>query len=362
MARCEKTRYQYHALDENSNLVHIKSAQKGERFTCLNCGEEMVAKQGSQRKWHFAHKHLTPNCSYESYLHKLAKHKIKEWFDSSPEINLVIPSKKVCPKIKDCHFFDSQNEYECIEDSFELFNIKTYYDTCSVECGCQDFVADLLLSNSTKEVEPITLEIFVSHKCSPEKIKSGLRIVEIQITSEDDIVNIIEGTFLSYRRDNISCFNFKTPTKTWNKAQAGLVRYVLYKSNKGYVDHYSCNKNAGMNTSAIFSLVARDKPYGGFGPTFYEIGTIIAKRQGYNIKNCYLCKYHKTNMDVFEAGSIFCCLYKKLGVDRVCQPTRALECSAFRYDAEMCNSKLAQYDIDKMEMWKLDDSLEVSQI
>ena len=33
----------------------------------------MIAKQGKIRQWHFAHKALSPNCSYESYLHSLAK-------------------------------------------------------------------------------------------------------------------------------------------------------------------------------------------------------------------------------------------------------------------------------------------------
>lgn len=351
MARCEKNRYQYHALDINSELVNIESVQKGERFTCLNCGEEMMAKQGSRRKWHFAHKHLSSNCSYETYLHKLAKYKIKEWFDTSSEINLVIPSKKRCTKIKDCIFFDKKDKYECIKDSFDTFNIKQYYDTCSIECRHQDFVADLLLSNSTQSTEPILLEVFVSHKCTPKKIKSGLRIVEIQIASEEDIVNIIDSGTLSCRDENIKCLNFKIPTTDCVvDTEALLERYILYSSNKEYVDDYYCSENVGLNASAVFSLVARSST---IAHSFYIIGAIVARQQGYDIKNCYLCKYHKMNTSIYSNGDrIFCCLYKKLGGDKTCKPTKALECGSFRYDTEMCNSILKHYDIEKMVMWK----------
>ena len=44
-----------------------------DEFFCLFCHRQMIAKQGKIRQWHFAHKALSPNCSYESYLHSLAK-------------------------------------------------------------------------------------------------------------------------------------------------------------------------------------------------------------------------------------------------------------------------------------------------
>lgn len=65
---------QHYALDSSGNIRHIKDANpSNDEFFCLFCHRQMIAKQGKIRQWHFAHKALSPNCSYESYLHSLAK-------------------------------------------------------------------------------------------------------------------------------------------------------------------------------------------------------------------------------------------------------------------------------------------------
>ena len=65
---------QHYALDSSGNIRHIKDANpSNDEFFCLFCHRQMIAKQGKIRQWHFAHKALSPNCSYESYLHSLAE-------------------------------------------------------------------------------------------------------------------------------------------------------------------------------------------------------------------------------------------------------------------------------------------------
>ena len=44
------------ALDEAESSVSIKNARRGGLFHCLDCGQDMSAKQGRLRAWHFAHK------------------------------------------------------------------------------------------------------------------------------------------------------------------------------------------------------------------------------------------------------------------------------------------------------------------
>ena len=82
-------KYSY-CLNENNDLVHISSVSAENRHThtyrCLQCGQEMTPKLSKNKegshKSHFAHAADTA-CDGESYLHKLAKRRIREKFTSS---------------------------------------------------------------------------------------------------------------------------------------------------------------------------------------------------------------------------------------------------------------------------------------
>lgn len=58
-------------------IINVSTAKRNEKYFCPICGELMNPHMGKVRRWHFVHKNAG-NCSYESYLHKLAKIKIRE--------------------------------------------------------------------------------------------------------------------------------------------------------------------------------------------------------------------------------------------------------------------------------------------
>ena len=172
------------ALDVNSHPISIKDATKGNgnRYYCLCCGDEMIAKQGKIRKWHFTHKTKTANCSYETYLHKLAKLRIKEFFLTSKEFNISIESNSFCRK--ECLF----NKGNCLWQAPKFINLKDFYNQCREEQHIGPYVADLVLSNSENHnINPILIEVYKTHTCSVDKINSGHLIIEFLIESEDDI-------------------------------------------------------------------------------------------------------------------------------------------------------------------------------
>ena len=72
------------AFDENNNLVDIRDVSKEERhehtYRCIMCGEVLLPRLGNERARHFYHGKDT-TCDGESYIHKLAKLRIKEKFD-----------------------------------------------------------------------------------------------------------------------------------------------------------------------------------------------------------------------------------------------------------------------------------------
>lgn len=94
-------KYTY-ALDKNENCIGIGNAQKGIEYRCPHCKGEMVVKEGSIKVKHYAHKIRPQNCSYETYLHALAKKRIEEWFNSDSALNISFRTKDRCSNFEHC--------------------------------------------------------------------------------------------------------------------------------------------------------------------------------------------------------------------------------------------------------------------
>lgn len=62
--------------------------------------------------------------------------------------------------------------------------------------------------NKTNPNLPIFIEVFVTHECSQEKKKSGIRIIELSIQSEEDILDIVNSTNLN-ECEKVKLYNFK---------------------------------------------------------------------------------------------------------------------------------------------------------
>lgn len=181
--------YSY-ALDSAGSMIHISQAERDKQYFCPQCGGLMTPHMGAIRRWHFTHKANTENCNYETYLHRIAKTRIREVFLSASKFVISYDVSITCNKA-DC-FRDRKNI--CSGTIKQFFDLKQYYDECTEEYEYNGFRADLLLSSTRNpDREPILIEIYVSHKSSDEKINTGVRIIEIKITSEEDIEDIISN-------------------------------------------------------------------------------------------------------------------------------------------------------------------------
>ena len=69
----QSQKYQHFAFDVNNNIIDIHNTDKvcEQLYFCPHCHNEMIAKRGNIRQWHFAHK--TDKCSYDNYLHSIAE-------------------------------------------------------------------------------------------------------------------------------------------------------------------------------------------------------------------------------------------------------------------------------------------------
>ncbi len=323
-----------YALDQNNELAHINKAQKGNSYYCPNCHGELLIKQGQVRVKHFAHKKNTPHCTYETYLHELAKMKFKQWFDQQDKFPIRFKVEKLCEKAHECkwcHYYDETHGYECIfGDQFSPdFNLKQYYGEAILEQPYMDFRADILLRNKKIDGEPIFIEITVTHRCDQTKIDSGIRIIEIEIKSEDQLDQIVKKSVLE-ENEYIKFHNFKrTPALVSNRHKE-LYKFVLFDSLKGYCPDTTC-KTYTQRSKGIYELTFENWTVEYFP---YKIGIIAAYNAGYNkIRNCYLCKYYKDADGIYSDDlPIFCCLYKKLNTEKYCKSNQAENCSAFRVD------------------------------
>lgn len=196
------------AFDEIGNLVDINDVSNEDRkheYHCISCGKQLVPRLGDIRRHHFYHKEDTV-CKGETYLHELAKLRLKEKFDKSDHFYISYNAEVGCNQ--KCYADCKVNE-KITED------LKLDYDTATIEKSVNEYEsskkyrADVLLTNSKDESKPpILLEIWVTSECKQEKKESDLRIIEFHIKEENEINSLYENEIIEETEGKISFHSF----------------------------------------------------------------------------------------------------------------------------------------------------------
>lgn len=345
-------RYQHFALDVNNDIIDIHNADSSceQRYFCPHCHNEMIAKRGNIRQWHFAHK--TDKCSYDSYLHSIAEKMIMNWFNQKESIILEMDAYKKCSKYDNCIF--RMDEY-CTGKTTIRYNLKEYYSKCTQERGYEGFVADLFCESEGKPNSPIFIEIFVTHECSQEKKDSGIRIIEFHIQSEEDILHIINSTQIT-EGNMVRLYNFKRKTFKKDDFIQPFQKYMLYPTLKSFVDkeRYTC-RNYNLSHRGIYEI---SMPYDDCIPYFlnsgglYTVGKVKAYQDGYLKKDCQICRWQSSDW----TGDNFCKLYKKCGNPKYCKDNDASKCAMFGEDREMIQRVISDFNDymkeNHVDVWK----------
>ncbi|MDE7369160.1 MAG: hypothetical protein K2N08_05220 [Muribaculaceae bacterium] len=332
-----KQDYSY-ALNREKQLTHIDNAIKGNQYYCPCCGAVMTPRQGKKNRWHFAHKANIENCSYETYLHKLAKIRIQECFNQNSNFNITFNQECLCDadvcsikRFPRCGWFDKKT-----------FDLKKYYNRCEQEVPIKGFVADLLISDNESKYPPILFEIYVSHKCSEDKINSGLRIIEIHIDSENVIEKIISsasitesfGEYLprhSLPKNDITFYNFKieklkTPPIEFQhpKFRFWINQCENFKFDETY-DYTKLEKCLSPIkpeiADSVFSIESSHKI--DWNWAFEKL-----RKTGLKIKFCAMCNFYRYND--YESRCM-CILYKKMNSQKYPRMWCAKNCPNFKY-------------------------------
>lgn len=145
------------ANDINGNLVHIESAQKGEKYTCPICGAEVVFRKSRKnvgekyyRINHFAHKGDSDNHCSESFLHKYFKSKCAEYIREKMSAKAELFFEWECKKCDENHRGNLLKKAVRVEEEYDL-------EVCKPDIA--------LLDDAGKVI--IVIEVVVSHKPEP---------------------------------------------------------------------------------------------------------------------------------------------------------------------------------------------------
>lgn len=143
-----------YAYDANRNLVHIDNAQKGQKYTCPNCGAELLLKisripkgQKYHKRNHFAHKGDSDNHCSESFLHKLFKERCADLIRSK------ISTQEELPFGWECGLCSEHHKGNLVK---KAVTVVTEYDLGV----CKPDIA--LLDSNGKVI--IVMEVVVTHK------------------------------------------------------------------------------------------------------------------------------------------------------------------------------------------------------
>lgn len=292
-------------------------------YVCLGCGHEMKFALCKNRTNYFSHK-SEQSCDGETYLHKLAKKMIKQKFDSSNEFRIRYQVNKSCNN-ESCKM---RNVFCSKRDVWEEIDLKQNYDTCSEESPVNGFIADLLLSNSQNpKLEPILIEICVTHPCEEEKIKSGLKIIEIPVKSEDDLIQLCKHFTLNNCLDKaIRFISFDQDLQV--SFQCKIDRYI-YDSFTKEIGHtrIPCNvakRRLLKDSSFEFNVAPIMNQYISTESVSFDW---LCKNK--HLRRCYFCKFYYATQYEEKAK---CRLSQKYGTPMYPDMKNAEYCRSFWHE------------------------------
>lgn len=254
--------FHHYAYNDKDELVHLTKGMEVIRddYRCIACGETMRPVMGEVRDWHFRHKTVNPDCNHESYLHQLAKKIIKKRFDESESFIVSYYVKEVCSNYDSCQKHSSS----CTKVNRREVNLKEKYDMCEIEEKDSHFPfrADLKLSSKNHpNRKPVFLEIAYTHDCESEKINSGIQIIELKVSEDNDISSPLNEdlVMLDYTSGNpyqygylpkVRFFNFKRVEKS-SSIFKKCVQYRYIKAKQSLVQSFYQSDTFFIQYSAI---------------------------------------------------------------------------------------------------------------
>lgn len=331
-----------YAKDENNKVINVFDLHRApdirkKSFFCFSCNQQVVPVLGDVRQKHFRHLSTNDYCSFETYLHNLSKQLFFEVYSQCLETNtsfdIELQQNVICNSCKE------DLDISCpVESQLVKFSVTRYFSKIYLEHYCDGYIPDVLLTN--EKGEKLFIEFAVTHFSSCEKVKSGVRIIELFIFDETSLRPIYDRLF-SQADLSINFMNFVQPEThivKKNNCNKKFYFFMLKTDGSAYILEGSVNKyryqlaKCEIAYSKRIAVEYRDFLYA------YRENLISAYRQNLLVKNCFLCRYHAINnlsdayylVDDTEWGPIFCKFLRK-----VFTSTFAVTCQYYRPDPKV---------------------------
>lgn len=331
--------YRY-AKSSEGRVVDASELAKARRdatwkFICFGCNRPLVAKVHGQHKTaHFAHA-ADATCSDETYLHHLGKKVFVEEFTKCRAEGLPFEIELSYPQF--CRKYEDDVGWPCQMSTIQVktHNLASIFNDIQEETRDGSFIPDLMLIDTDRTHTKVYVEIAVTHFLSEKKERSGHRIIEIPLESEEDVSKI-----RSHRLTEKNCrfVHFSTEAQSVTDSECscqncpayGLIvwdsgKAVLEKSTLGGI---IAKRRRNQEKILYFRLTSVER----HGRTYlpppgdaFRNAVLQARKDGFALRNCYLCRYQGANFNGDPSRPIYC-KYLKIR----CGSNHAVECHAFK--------------------------------
>lgn len=326
----QKYRYAYDRDNQIRDVTTLDSeTAKGlGPYTCISCGNLLVARLGEKRIKHFAHKHVV-ECNGETYLHKLGKaifvQEYRKCLDLGQPFSIGMTHKIDCDKYREI------KAHNCTQSVVEWHDLTEIYKGIAIEHQDGDYIPDILLFDESDGQRKLYIEIKVTHASSAKKVGSKTRIIEIPLDTDEDVT-----IFYSHHIEQgkgIKFFNFNPKPKKPSDREClceNQVYYcfVVYPSEKCVMPSYKLRDLPAAikrleNSEAYFTVTSakgRDASY-----LFVDELKNAVRSQGLSIKNCALCMHARKNWHNDDGKKPVYCSARKIR----CNTNEAVTCSQY---------------------------------
>lgn len=301
-----------YALNESVELIHIDKVDKQlkSKYKCCNCGNELIARKGKIKAHHFSHKSQV-NCSFESYLHKVAKTKFFDHYKHS--LKNKIPLKYYFSESRECDSCKNLGKFKrtCfLPEEIKSFDLTNHFDLISLEKKCNGFIPDILLESS-KSNNKLFIEFAVTHHCEPEKIASGIRIIEFKISNESDLEIICRNEIYKDQRQtsihNFVEYHYAGNFNDSSKCHSEMFIFYVFRNGKALLKSMPMSKIVKfMNSPDIIYMDSFSKPFSSIKGWDYISLIKEASNLKIPVKNCFACRFSVSNNKRDKKHSYFC--------------------------------------------------------
>lgn len=319
-------KYKY-ATNDKEEVIDISNLTDADRhdYECISCRNVLRPVLPVNRRKHFRHK-TTVNCSEETYLHRMGKLLFRDIYKKCVDDSKPFLIEYFSPTI--CNHCVEHGPCS-LQPTISKYDLTRTFREIKLETRDGNFIPDLLLVSLNGQ--KLYVEIAVTHASSEEKLNSGNKIIEIQITTEEDL-EIIKSMDLSVNDKRVSCINFN-PKETIGNFSASCPKrisfFMLWESGKSILTTKKPFEYAELKKNKKVFL--KDAPF--THPDIYVQYLEEAFLEKRMVRNCFLCRYHaiaKYYQREYEDTPIFCKYLKKS-----CNSNFAAECKSYVADKKV---------------------------